>query len=68
MNIILHLMRPIIEYTNEVVYLEDNEIAIVNKNEDLHIKTIDNQIKTPYVQQLALSLETIEKGGILTLC
>ena len=59
---------PIIEYTNEVVYLEDNEIAIVNKNEDLHIKTIDNQIKTPYVQQLALSLETIEKGGILTLC
>mgnify|MGYP001413388567 CR=1 FL=1 len=54
---------PIIEYTNEVVYLEDNEIAIVNKYEDLHIKTIDNQIKTPYVQQLALSLETIEKGG-----
>ena len=54
---------PIIEYTNEVVYLEDNEIAIVNKNEDLYIKTIDNQIKTPYVQQLALSLETIEKGG-----
>jgi len=54
---------PIIEYTNEVVYLEDNEIAIVNKNEDLHIKTIDNQIKTPYVQQLALNLETIEKGG-----
>ena len=54
---------PIIEYTNEVVYLQDNEIAIVNKNEDLHIKTIDNQVKNPYVQQLALSLETIEKGG-----
>ena len=54
---------PIIEYTNEVVYLQDNEIAIVNKHEDLHIKTIDNQVKNPYVQQLALSLETIEKGG-----
>ena len=54
---------PIIEYTNEVVYLEDGEIARVNSEEDLEIKTIANEIKTPYIQELELSLDTIEKGG-----
>ena len=54
---------PIIEYTNEVVYLEDNEIAKINCNDNLQIKTIDNKIKTPYVQELSMNLEAIEKGG-----
>jgi len=54
---------PIIEYTNEVVYLEDGEIARVNCNEDLEIKTIANETKTPYIHELELSLDTIEKDG-----
>lgn len=54
---------PIIEYTNEVVYMEDEEIAIVDRNEGLRIFSIQNKEKTPYIQQLKLQLEAIEKGG-----
>ena len=54
---------PIIEYTNEVVYLEDGEIARVNAGEPLEIKTVENETKTPYIEELELSLDTIEKDG-----
>lgn len=54
---------PIVEYTKNVVYLEDEEIAIIPRNGKLEIKTIRNQEKTPYIQELELKLETIEKGG-----
>ena len=54
---------PIIEYTNKVIYLEDGEIAKLNKNEKVVIKTIQNENKTPYVEKLEQSLESIEKGG-----
>ncbi|MBW7867198.1 MAG: glutamine--fructose-6-phosphate transaminase (isomerizing) [Brumimicrobium sp.] len=54
---------PIIEYTNEVVYLEDEEIAIVHRTNGLKIINIQNQEKTPYIQELELQLEAIEKGG-----
>ncbi|MBT5615170.1 MAG: glutamine--fructose-6-phosphate transaminase (isomerizing), partial [Flavobacteriales bacterium] len=54
---------PIIEYTNEVVYLEDGEIARVNSRESLEIKTIANESKIPYIHELAMSLDTIEKDG-----
>ena len=54
---------PIIEYTNEVVYLEDGEIARVNSGEKLEIKTIENESKTPYIHELELSIDTIEKDG-----
>jgi glutamine---fructose-6-phosphate transaminase (isomerizing) len=53
---------PIIEYTNEVVYLNDQEIAIVN-NGKLTIKNTANLPLTPYVQTIDLELEAIEKGG-----
>lgn len=53
---------PIVEYTNKVIYLKDGEIAIVEKNE-LTIKSIDNVVQVPYVQELELNLEQIEKGG-----
>lgn len=53
---------PIIEYTNEVVYLNDFEIAIIN-NGKLKIKTIEDAPMTPYIQKLEMELETIEKGG-----
>ncbi len=53
---------PIVEYTKNVIYLSDNEIAYLKKDE-LLIKTIDNTVKTPYVQELELKLEMLEKGG-----
>lgn len=54
---------PIVEYTKRVVYLEDEEIAVVDLNEGLRIVNIRNQEITPYVQQLQLELEALEKGG-----
>jgi glucosamine--fructose-6-phosphate aminotransferase (isomerizing) len=54
---------PIIEYTRNVVYLDDEEIVILERNKDLKIKTIKNIDKTPYVHELEMQLETIEKGG-----
>lgn len=54
---------PIVEHTKNVVYLNDKEIAVVRRNGDLSIKTIDNKQKTPYVQELAWKLEMLEKGG-----
>lgn len=53
---------PIIEYTNEVVYMNDQEIAIVNDGK-LTIKNTANLPLTPYVQTVDLELEAIEKGG-----
>lgn len=54
---------PIIEYTKNVVYLEDEEIAFMVRGKELNIRTIKNKEKTPYIQELELKLETIEKGG-----
>ncbi|AKD02865.1 glutamine--fructose-6-phosphate transaminase (isomerizing) [Pontibacter korlensis] len=53
---------PIIEYTNEVVYLNDYELAIIN-NGELDIRTKEDVKQTPYVQRLEMELESIEKGG-----
>lgn len=53
---------PIIEYTKEVVYVNDLEIVIIRDNK-LTIKTIENADNTPYIQKLDLELEAIEKGG-----
>src|SRR6266850_1950175 len=53
---------PIIEYTNEVVYLNDQEIAIVSQGK-LTIKNTANLPLTPYVQTIDLELEAIEKSG-----
>jgi glucosamine--fructose-6-phosphate aminotransferase (isomerizing) len=54
---------PIVEYTKNVVYLDDEEIAIVDRNDGFTLKNIKNQEKTPYVQELELKLEALEKGG-----
>ena len=53
---------PIVEYTRKVTYLEDNEIALIEDGK-LVIKTIDNIQKTPYIHNLEIALEAIEKGG-----
>lgn len=54
---------PIIEYTNRVVYLEDEEIAVLDLTTGMHITNLRNQPKTPYVQHLEMQLEALEKGG-----
>lgn len=54
---------PIIEYTKNVVYLDDEEIALLDLDKGLSIKTIANQEKTPYVHELEMKLEMLEKGG-----
>jgi len=53
---------PIVEYTKNVIYLNDNEIAQI-KRDTLLIKNIDNTIQTPYVHELDMKLEALEKGG-----
>ncbi len=54
---------PIVEHTKNVVYLGDEEIAFLERGKELKIKTIKNKIKTPYIQELELKLEALEKGG-----
>lgn len=53
---------PIIEYTNEVIYLNDYEVAVIDKGK-LTIKDIKNVEKTPYIETIEMELEAIEKGG-----
>jgi glucosamine--fructose-6-phosphate aminotransferase (isomerizing) len=54
---------PIVEHTKNVVYLNDEEIAVVNRAGELNIKTIHNQHKTPYIEELEMQIEALEKGG-----
>src|SRR6478672_11754144 len=55
---------PFIEYTSNAIYLEDEEMAIINVNKPLKIRKIkDDTIVDPYIQELQLNLEQIEKGG-----
>ncbi len=54
---------PIVEYTKNVVYIKEEEIVTLDRSGELHLKTIDNQIKTPFIEQLDIEIEAIEKGG-----
>lgn len=55
---------PFIEYTNNVIYLEDEEMAIVRKEKGVKIRKIkDDTVVEPSIQELQLNLEQIEKGG-----
>jgi len=55
---------PIIEYTRNVVYLDDETVAILKRNEDIRIVHLkDKKQITPYIEELTLELEAIEKGG-----
>lgn len=53
---------PFIEYTKEVVYVNDYELAIV-KPDELILKNLGNEKVTPYIQELDMELAAIEKGG-----
>ncbi|HOW31982.1 MAG TPA: glutamine--fructose-6-phosphate transaminase (isomerizing) [Bacteroidales bacterium] len=54
---------PIVEYTRQVVYLNDYEIAIVSREHGYRIITVSNAEKTPYIQTLEVNLNALEKGG-----
>ncbi len=54
---------PLIEYTNQVIYVGDEEIVTIKRNEPLKIKTIGNIEKTPEIQKLELTLSQLEKSG-----
>lgn len=55
---------PFIEYTKNAVYLEDEEMAVVRLGKEIKIRKIkDDSLVDPYVQELQLNLEQIEKGG-----
>ncbi len=55
---------PFIEYTSNAVYLEDEEMAIVRLHKPLKVRKIkDDSLVDPYIQELQLNLEQIEKGG-----
>ena len=54
---------PIVEYTRKVVYLEDEEMAIMERGKELQLKSISNIKHTPYFQELTMNLDVLEKGG-----
>ncbi len=54
---------PIIEYTKNVVYLDEQEYAVINRDGEYHIRTLGNVEKSPEIKKLEFSIETIEKGG-----
>ncbi|QBA65167.1 glutamine--fructose-6-phosphate transaminase (isomerizing) [Muriicola soli] len=55
---------PFIEYTNNAVYLEDEEMAIVRPGKEIKLRKIKNDaVAYPMIQELQLNLEEIEKGG-----
>jgi glucosamine--fructose-6-phosphate aminotransferase (isomerizing) len=54
---------PIVGLTSKVVYIDDEEVVKIQRGKDLILKTIDDIEMTPYVQELKMNLESIEKGG-----
>jgi glutamine---fructose-6-phosphate transaminase (isomerizing) len=54
---------PIVEHTKRVVYINDNEIVTARMNGTFDIKTIANETQVPFIQELELTIEALEKGG-----
>lgn len=54
---------PIVEYTKNVVYIKEEEIVTIDTETGFTLKTIDDEIQTPFIQQLDLKIEAIEKGN-----
>jgi len=54
---------PIIEYTKDVLYLEDEDIAVLTKGKEIQLTNIKNQQKTANTIELEMKIEAIEKGG-----
>ena len=54
---------PIVEHTKRVVYLNDGEIVTARRDGSFEIKTIENEVQVPFIHELNLTIEAIEKGG-----
>jgi glucosamine--fructose-6-phosphate aminotransferase (isomerizing) len=54
---------PIVEFTDKVVYVGDEEIVTLQRGKELKIKTISNVVKTPEIKKLEMTLSQLEKGG-----
>jgi len=54
---------PIIQYTNKVIYLNDEEIAIINRKNGLEVTTFHNEIQEPIIHEVDMDIEQIEKNG-----
>ncbi len=54
---------PIIEYTKNVIYLDQQEYVVITRDGEIHVKTLGNIEKTPFIEELEMDLEAIEKGG-----
>lgn len=54
---------PIVEYTKRVVYLEDEQIVSLSLDDGMEIRTTENEIQMPFVHELDLKIEALEKGG-----
>ena len=54
---------PIVEYTDKVVYINDEEVVLLETNKELEITTIGNVRKTPEIKKLELTISQLEKGG-----
>lgn len=54
---------PIIEHTKRVIYLNDEEIVVLNRDGNFQIKSIDNEVQNPFIQELDMNIEMLEKGG-----
>jgi glucosamine--fructose-6-phosphate aminotransferase (isomerizing) len=55
---------PFIEFTSNVIYLEDGEMAVIRRSKEIKVRKIkDDSLVDPYVQELKMNLEQIEKGG-----
>ncbi len=54
---------PIVEHTRKVVYLNDEEIAVVTRGEGFQIKNIGNEVQNPAIHELDLQINMLEKGG-----
>lgn len=54
---------PLVEYTKNVIYLDNEDIAYISLNHDIKIKSINNIERTPYIDQLEMSITQLEKGG-----
>ena len=54
---------PIVEFTKQVVYFNDGDIAILNEEKGLKLYDHDEDLQDPYIEELELHLEALEKGG-----
>ena len=54
---------PIVEYTKQIVYLNDDEVAVIERGKDLQVKKISGQLASPEIKQVDMDLSMLDKGG-----